>query len=54
MYVYSGVTLIILFAIYLVYLVFVKKDMKAVRSITGPALLFLSAWILIYFLIFSR
>ena len=51
-YILIPIGLVIAFTIYLLYLIIVKKNLKAnLQPVIFPALLFISVWSVIYFLI---
>lgn len=50
-YLYIPIAMIVVLVCYLVYLVFVKKDMKKFKSSLTIGLFFIAVWAIVYYLI---
>jgi FtsH-binding integral membrane protein len=48
-YPFISIGLIAVFAVVILYLLIIKKDMKKVKSVLYPGLFFIGIWILIYY-----
>jgi FtsH-binding integral membrane protein len=50
-YPFIPIGLIAVFAVVILYLLLIKKDMKKVKSVLYPGLFFIGIWIVIYYLL---
>lgn len=49
LYPFVSIGLIVIFAIYILYLLIIKKDLKQLKTVLFPGLFFIAVWAVMYY-----